>query len=68
MSPPHTHHTLHPKLIPYILYAPCTVDAYGQSLRQAYNRTTIDAANYTELKYLGYFSNNGAAYYYNTYT
>ena len=43
-----------------------TIDAFGSSLRARYYRTTVDEANYTELRYLGYFTNNGAAYYYNT--
>ena len=43
-----------------------TIDAFGSSLRARYHRTTIKEANYTELRYLGYFTNNGAAYYYNT--
>ena len=43
-----------------------TIDAFGSSLRTRYNRTHVSEANYTELRYLGYFTNNGAAYYYNT--
>ena len=43
-----------------------TIDAFGSSLRARYHRTTVREANYTELRYLGYFTNNGAAYYYNT--
>ena len=43
-----------------------TIDAFGSSLRARYHRTTVNKATYTELRYLGYFTNNGAAYYYNT--
>ncbi|CAF0939280.1 unnamed protein product [Adineta steineri] len=39
---------------------------YGQTMQRAFNRTNVNRLNDLTINYLGYYTDNGAYYYYNT--
>ncbi|CAF1499818.1 unnamed protein product [Adineta ricciae] len=53
-----------------IFYSPRGVNEgmreWGQTMRQAFNRTTENRRNDLTINYLGYYTDNGGYYYYNT--